>query len=182
MAAVLTDTEVAALEDARAEGGPVAEAAMQAQIDADREKLAEAERMEAEFEAAAPTREEIDDAHADAAAETGEPSDVPGVAGLDPEPLDEEDTGQMAVPVVDEGRFTLNAGGKKPTSASLTLQGGKIEWPDELKKGRKVRVTFTCRVGGVHFDDKVDSKTGQVVASERKQILKPIAPAEVELL
>jgi len=172
--ATYTDEEVARIEAARDAGGPVAEQAMEDQIKAERaEAEARAAADDAEFDAAAPTRADIDAAHAEQAEATGEPSDVPGVepaaAGLDPEPLD-------------EGRYTLNAGGKRPTSASMVLQGGKIEYPTELRKGSKVRVVFECRVGGVHFDDKIDSKTGRVVACERKQVLKPIAPAQLEKL
>lgn len=92
------------------------------------------------------------------------------VAALDP-PEDE----QAAL-------FTFEVGGKKPTSTSLRMSGGKIDSDEEYEKGDLLRITYEVRVGELAFIDKQDSKTGQVVACERKHVLKPIAPPVVERL
>ena len=113
----------------------------------------------------ATLRARLDAAHAEAAA-AGEPVDVPGV---DPD-----------VPA--SGQLSFNVGGKAPTSNVLRFAGGKINTPDEWSKGSLVRVTMEMRVGEVHFVDRTDPKTGQVVACERKQVLKPISEPKVEPL
>jgi hypothetical protein len=183
--ATLTDEEVERVEKARAARGAEGERSMLDTIEAERaERLAAAAERDAEFDAAAPTRDAVDAAHAEAEAQSGEPSDVPGVragTGLDPA-LEQGADGQLQVAVGDPGKFTFNVGGKAPTSVSLRLAGGKVEVGDEYDKGSLVRVTYVARVGGVHFDDKVDPKTKQVVACEKKQIATPVESPTIEPL
>lgn len=166
--AVLSDEQIDRVEQARREGGPDAEARVLADIEADN-AAAEAAAL---AEDTRSTRERLDDLHREETAATGVPSDVPGVdddvPGIDPE------IGQDA-----DGQFAFLVGGKAPTGHSLVIQGGKIEVGQKYEKGSLLTITTTVRVGGVHFDDKVDAKTKQVVACERKQILKPVSPWRV---
>jgi hypothetical protein len=177
--ATLTDEEVERVEKARAANGEAGERSMLDTIEAERaERLAKQAQADEEFDAAAPSgREAIDAAHQELADESGEQPDVPGVdagAGLDPA-IGEE-------PAPGGAQLTFGVGGKRPTSVSLRIAGGKVGVTDEIRKGRLVRVVQEMRVGELHFVDKVDSKTGQVTACERRQILKPTAPPRVEIL
>jgi hypothetical protein len=116
-----------------------------------------------------PTADEIDEARA--ASDAGEdavPAETPD--DLDPTP-DEDPSGQL--------KIGFKVGGKKPTSVSLRLAGGKVEVQQELEKGSLVRISYLARVTGVHFTDSDDPKTGQVVGCERKQIAKAIEPPTV---
>jgi hypothetical protein len=64
----------------------------------------------------------------------------------------------------------FQAGGKAPTSASLTLTGGKVGLVDgrAFQKGDTITVTVTAVVTGVAQQDKADAKTGIVMSCEQK--------------
>jgi hypothetical protein len=80
------------------------------------------------------------------------------------------------------GQFALIVGGKEPTSHSLRMSGGKINTKKAYEKGTVLKVTYEVRVDEVHFIDKKDPKTDQVVASERKHVLKAISEPSVKQL
>ncbi len=67
------------------------------------------------------------------------------------------------------GQLGFDVGGKTPTSATLTLTGGKIEIEGQFEKGEIVDLHIQARVNDVGFKDNEDSKTGQVVGCERRQ-------------
>lgn len=170
--ATFTDQEIERIEAAREVGGSPAEAAAEEEI------LAERARRQG-------SREEIDAAHAEAAAESGEPSAVPGVSGgLDPV-LDEGEDGQISVATDQadqQGQLTFLVGGKRPTSIVMRFSGGKVSTSTQHRKGDLVRVTIEGSVDQVHFIDRKDPKTKQTVACERKEIIVPISEPRIEPL
>jgi hypothetical protein len=64
----------------------------------------------------------------------------------------------------------FDAGGKKPTGASLSLTGGKVLLADgkAIEKGTVIHGTFTAVVHEVGQKDKHDPKTQRVVDCEQK--------------
>lgn len=64
----------------------------------------------------------------------------------------------------------FDAGGKKPTGASLSLVGGKVLLADgkAIEKGTVITGTFTAVVNEVGQKDKHDPKTQRVVDCEQK--------------
>lgn len=117
-----------------------------------------------------PSAEEIDEARAAAEAADDAVEYVLEEPGMDPE---------LETP---SGQFALVVGGKEPTSNSLRVSGGKVDTEAEYEKGTTVKFVQEFRVDEVHFIDKKDPKTGQVVASERKHVLKPLSPPKVTRL
>jgi hypothetical protein len=59
--------------------------------------------------------------------------------------------------------------GKKPTTSSFVLTGGKTLVDGAFKKGETVRVEGLALVCGEGADDTLDSETKQAVSCERKQ-------------
>lgn len=146
-------------------------------------ETAEAERAEAERIAAEEALA------ADAAGETPDPghpdenADNPGVGqepgdepaskpgpnkGDAPEVPDEpEDQGPQIM--VEGSQLSLAVGGKKPTSATVRLTGGKVQIPaGQLEKGKAITVLVTAIVDDVGFKDLRDPKTKQIVGCERR--------------
>jgi hypothetical protein len=67
-----------------------------------------------------------------------------------------------------EGRkFTLNPGGREPTGATIVVQGGEFELPEQYEKGQILELRVVVAIGEVDFRDKTDSKTGLVVDCTR---------------
>jgi hypothetical protein len=108
-----------------------------------------------------------------------------GVAGLEEQagpgervtPLQDDSPARPEQPPVDDiivaGTTQLglfDAGGKKPSSASLRLTGGKVLLVDgqALRKGDVIRGHFTAVVREVAQRDKPDPATGIVVSAEQK--------------
>lgn len=107
----------------------------------------------------------IDEAHK---ALGTKPGDVPG-ANIDTGPQDVHDGDELAqsasgAPV----QLGFNVGGKKPTSTTLRLTGGRMDTDRVFQKGEKVQATVVLVVGEVAFADQVDSATDQVVGCERR--------------
>lgn len=67
-------------------------------------------------------------------------------------------------------QLSFSVGGKKPTTSTFRLNGRSVTIPGNLKKGEQVTLQIRVRIGGVHFDDKVDPSTDQVIDCTRKQI------------
>jgi hypothetical protein len=108
------------------------------------------ERLEAESAAQIPGQQDIDGGFHDPAAEA-----VPL------EELRVDGTAQLGM---------FDSGGKKPTSASIRLSGGKIELVDgkAFRKGDVIHFEGTAIVREVAQRDKPDPKTGIVVSAEQK--------------
>jgi hypothetical protein len=66
----------------------------------------------------------------------------------------------------------FNAGGKKPTSATITLSGGACELLDgkAYQKGDVIEFSGTAVVREVGQVDKADGKTGIVVSAKQKHV------------
>lgn len=66
----------------------------------------------------------------------------------------------------------FSAGGKKPTTASIRLSGGKIGLVDgkAFSKGDVIHFEGTAVVREVAQRDKPDPKTGIVVSAEQKHV------------
>lgn len=100
-----------------------------------------------------------------AEATAGQQSIEGGEVPADPQPpVDEirvDGTAQLGL---------FDAGGKRPTSASLRLTGGKVLIVDgkAYRKGDVISGTFTAVVDEVGQKDKADPKTGIVVSAEQK--------------
>lgn len=96
-------------------------------------------------------------------------ADAAGETDPDPEP---DPAGELDTELVIDGTGQLSLtgiGGKSPTSASLVLSGGKVVVDSgQFEKGATVVVEVEAVVRQVAFVDSVDSKTGQVVSSDRK--------------
>jgi hypothetical protein len=58
----------------------------------------------------------------------------------------------------------------KPKTSTVVLRGRKIELEGQVAKGDRLTLELEVRVGGVHFDDKVDSG-GDVTGTTRKHVL-----------
>lgn len=65
-------------------------------------------------------------------------------------------------------QLSMQVGGKKPTSTTLRVTGGKLDTDRVFQKGQKVHVSAVLVVGEVGFVDQTDSATGQVVGCERR--------------
>jgi hypothetical protein len=74
----------------------------------------------------------------------------------------------------------FDVGGKRPTTSSFSLRGKKIEVDGSVKKGQVVVLRCEVRIGGVHFDDQVDSATQEVVGCTRKQVGRIVGVSRIE--
>ena len=67
------------------------------------------------------------------------------------------------------GQLSFGVGGKRPTTATVRLVGGKIDLAGlQYEKGQTLTLRVECIVGEVAFVDTHDSATGQVVGTERR--------------
>lgn len=66
----------------------------------------------------------------------------------------------------------FDLGGKRPSSASITLAGGKVALVDgrAFRKGDTITFQGTATITSVTQQDKTDSKTGIVVSAEQKHV------------
>lgn len=113
--------------------------------------------------AEAPTREAIDEAHARLEAEAGgaeRQKDGGDIVPNPPEEIRVDGTTQLGL---------IDFGGKRPTSAVITLTGGQFELNDgqAYAKGDTVTFSGTAVVQAVGARDKFDPKTGIVVACKQ---------------
>jgi hypothetical protein len=93
--------------------------------------------------------------------------------------------GEQAVPalaIAGGGQLNLTVGGEKPDKSTVKLRGGSIEVAGggQLKKGEVVNLLVKVRVDEVHFVDKHDNSTGDVIQAERRHIAKMIGVEKVE--
>lgn len=141
------------------------------------------------------------DATKDAPAGATPISDAPGATGngaVDPEsdkeaiaaanrtpdtdpPVDEPDlegqtADEQAVPdlvIEASGQLGLKIGGRKPDEAVVKLRGGSIHLPEgQFEKGEYANILCKVRCAEVHLVDKIDRRTGDIVTTTRRHILK----------
>jgi hypothetical protein len=101
--------------------------------------------------------------------------DMDLVAGDAEETFDDDDgpfvddgDGQLLIPGTGSG-LSLKVTGKKPTTSTLKLTGGKFEVDGQYDKGDRLLVTLEVLVNGVGFKDSVDVKTTQITQCTRLQ-------------
>lgn len=91
-------------------------------------------------------------------------------------PLEGEHPDEQARPALQlpgNGQLSLQVGGSKPDKATVKLRGGSIEVPEgEYKKGESVNLLIKVQCAEIHFVDKIDNSTGEIVGTERRQIFK----------
>jgi hypothetical protein len=115
------------------------------------------------------TRDDVDAAHrkAEFEQEAGQAvGDMPAAPPVDAPPVEElrvDGTAQLGI---------FDAGGKKPSSASIRLAGGKVLLVDgkAYKKGDRISFSGTAVIDEVGQKDKADSSTGIVVSCEQKHV------------
>ena len=95
-----------------------------------------------------------------------------------------EGAGEQAVPplaIPGGGKLNLQVGGESPDKSTVKLRGGSIEVAGggQLKKGEVVNLLVKCRVDEVHFVDKHDNSTGEIIQAERRHIAKMIGVEKV---
>jgi hypothetical protein len=88
---------------------------------------------------------------------------------FDDGPLVDDGDGQLLIPGTGGG-LSLKVTGKKPTTASIRLVGGKIDVTGQFDKQDRIALYVEAVVVDVQFPDTIDSKTGQVTSCERKHI------------
>ena len=88
-------------------------------------------------------------------------------SGIDEGPQDVHD-GDPEETEAPNAQLTFNVGGKRPTTTSLRLTGGKLDIPGSYAKGAKLVIRVEVRVGEVAFVDEHDQQTGQVIGCERR--------------
>src|SRR3954447_15932676 len=124
-------------------------------------------------------RAAVDAAHAElhpnGAGSRGEIEGEAGVAVGDMPPEAPRDEQPPVEELRVDGTAQLSAfdlGGKRATSASIRLTGGRVQLVDgrAFHKGETVSGTFTAIVREVAQRDKPDKQTGIVVSAEQKHI------------
>jgi hypothetical protein len=88
---------------------------------------------------------------------------------FDDGPFPDDGDGQLLIPGTSAG-LTLKVGGKKPTTASVRLVGGKVDINGQFDKQDRIALYVEAVIVDVQFPDTIDSKTGQVTSCERKHI------------
>ena len=78
------------------------------------------------------------------------------------------------------GQLSLAVGGKRPTTSSLTLVGGKIDVEGQFEKGEIVVLQVECVVGEIAFKDLTDSKTNQIVGCARRHKARIVGTSIIE--
>ena len=69
--------------------------------------------------------------------------------------------------------ISATPGGDRPTTASITIRGGKLAVTGQFSKGDVIELYVRAKIAEVHFVDTVDN-FGEVTGTERKHIAKPI--------
>lgn len=93
--------------------------------------------------------------------------------GVHPDGIDPDEAAARAEATVlgmEQGQLSFAVGGKKPDSSKLGLRGRAVSLPGQFTKGDEVTVQMRIRIGEVHFVDKVDSQTEEVIGCTRRQI------------
>lgn len=67
-------------------------------------------------------------------------------------------------------KFTTDFGGKAPTAATLVLQGGEFELPEEYEAGQILEVRVVAEINEGRIRDKKDPKTGTIVDRTRVHV------------
>jgi hypothetical protein len=99
------------------------------------------------------------------ASEPDEPTGTPDTGLGDPQEGAGEPTEGLTIQSFQQ--LSLAVGGKKPTTAALTLTGGKVDVEGSIDKGRAIVLRVEAVVQQVAFRDEIDKATGQTVGCAR---------------
>ena len=103
--------------------------------------------------------------------------------GTHPDGIGDDEAQQRAAQLIGlegSGQLTFAVGGKKPDVSKVQLVGRSIDLPGaQMEKGREYTIQCRVRVGSVHFDDKVNSATDEVVGCTRKHKARIIGDVRV---
>jgi len=103
--------------------------------------------------------------------------------GTHPDGVDPDEAARAAAQLIglaEGGQLSFAVGGKKPDESKLKLAGRSISVPGaQLSKGEELTIQCRIRVGEIHFIDKVDSATEQVVGCTRKQVARIVGDVSV---
>lgn len=92
-------------------------------------------------------------------------------AGAAQDTIDPDSNGRAPVEdlqIDGTGQLSMSVGGKRVTSSEVRLQGGAIKLEGQFEKGERIALEVVVVVGEVHFVDKHDAATGQVVECIRR--------------
>lgn len=99
-----------------------------------------------------------------------------GQAGEQNPDLEGSGPDEQAPPPIEidgSGQLSMKVGGEKPETAQVKLQGGSIHLREgQFDKGEYVNLAVKARCAEVHFIDKIDKSTGEVVDTIRRHKLK----------
>jgi hypothetical protein len=73
------------------------------------------------------------------------------------------------------GQLSMAVGGKRVTTASLRLGGGKVDVEGQFEKGEILVLRVEAVVGEVAFVDQTDPKTRQVTGCDRRHKARIVA-------
>lgn len=131
---------------------------------AERPSAAELKAAKKEREAAEKAKRDKAIAEAQNALGTGT---VDGIDNAPQEPYEGDET-DSEQPAQENAQLSFSVGGKKPTTTSVRLTGGKVNIPGSYAKGSKLVLHLEVRVGEVAFVDEHDPKTNQIIGCERR--------------
>jgi hypothetical protein len=99
-----------------------------------------------------------------------------GSPGL-PHAADDDGTEGAGVELVIDGsgQLSMAVGGKRVTTASLRLGGGKVDVEGQFDKGEILVLRVEAVVGEVAFVDQTDPKTRQVTGCDRRHKARIVA-------
>lgn len=91
----------------------------------------------------------------------------------DLEGAEAEEQARPELEIEASGQLSIKVGGEKPDTAQVRLQGGSIQLREgQFEKGEYVNLVVKARCAEVHFVDKIDKATGDVVEVIRRHKLK----------
>lgn len=68
-----------------------------------------------------------------------------------------------------ERELQIKVGGRKPDASVLKLKGGSIDLKGQFDRGDRIVAVATLQVTGNHDDDTIETHTGDVKSTSRKQ-------------
>lgn len=98
-------------------------------------------------------------------------------AGEDDLDLEEDEGGQFAIAGTREG-LTTTAGGRKPSYSEAKMAAIPLKITGEFRKEDRVRLVVEAVVQDLRFPD--EYKNGEIVATRRVHIFKPLAVEVIE--
>lgn len=92
---------------------------------------------------------------------------------------DDDDELSAQLTITGEEELSHAIGGKKPDQSVIVFRGGEISIlgpngkPQQFKKGSRVAFLIEGPIREIHEVDRSDGKTGDVIGTKKKHVLKP---------